>query len=27
MNSKEEFYPANEKADTIIESIVKDLGI
>ncbi len=27
MNSKEEFYPANEKADEIIEAIVKDLGI
>ncbi len=27
MNSKEEFYPANDKADAIIDSIVKDLGI
>jgi len=27
MNSKEEFYSANTEADTIIDSIVKDLGI
>jgi len=27
MNSKEEFYSANTEADTIINSIVKDLGI
>ncbi|WP_430809329.1 MULTISPECIES: phospho-sugar mutase [unclassified Carboxylicivirga] len=27
MNSKDEFYLANEKADTIINNIVKDLGI
>lgn len=27
MNSKEEFYPANEKADAIIDNIAKDLGI
>ena len=27
MNSKDEFYPANEKADAIIDGIVKDLGI
>ncbi|MCU4156891.1 phospho-sugar mutase [Carboxylicivirga sp. A043] len=27
MNSKEEFYPANEKADAIIDAIAKDLGI
>ncbi|WP_289055092.1 phospho-sugar mutase [Carboxylicivirga marina] len=27
MNSKDEFYPANEKADAIIDNIAKDLGI
>jgi len=27
MNSKDEYYSANEKADAIIDSIVKDLGI
>ena len=27
MNSKDEFYSANEKADAIIDRIVKDLGI
>ncbi|WP_430815078.1 phospho-sugar mutase [Carboxylicivirga sp. RSCT41] len=27
MNSKDEFYPANEKADAIIDDIAKDLGI
>ncbi|MCU4175289.1 phospho-sugar mutase [Carboxylicivirga sp. N1Y90] len=27
MNSKEEYYPANDEADKIIDSIVKDLGI
>ncbi|MCT4590919.1 MAG: phospho-sugar mutase [Carboxylicivirga sp.] len=27
MNSKDEFYPANDKADAIIDKIAKDLGI
>ncbi len=27
MNSKDDFYPANEKADAIINAVAKDLGI